>query len=105
MSLFNLTKAIPLGLFDNYAYTDENLRLEKGDQVFLYTDGLTEAEDADNKLYGDNRLLSFVAKQIKLGPRDLIKEVSKDVANHVNGHSQSDDLTMMSIYYYGSKSK
>lgn len=102
---FNLTKAIPLGLFDSFAYTDESLRLEKGDQVFLYTDGLTEAEDVDNKLYGDDRLLSFVAKQTKLAPRDLIKEVSKDVADHVNGHSQSDDLTMMSIYYYGSKSK
>ena len=102
-SFFNITKAIPVGLFQDYNYTEEVMQLAVDDQVFLYTDGLTEAENVNNNLFGDNMLLKVLNKHASEKPNKLIEEVTKAVAVHVNGHIQSDDLTMMSIIYYGDK--
>lgn len=79
------------------------MQLAVGDQVFLYTDGLTEAEDVNNNLFGDNLLLQILHEHACGTPHQLIEEATKAVALHVNGHIQSDDLTMMSIIYYGDK--
>jgi len=103
VSFFNITKAIPVGLFEDYSYTEEIMQLAVGDQVFLYTDGLTEAEDVNNNLFGDNMLLQVLSKHASEKPCQLIDQATKAVAIHVNGHIQSDDLTMMSIIYYGDK--
>lgn len=103
VSFFNITKAIPIGLFEDYNYTEEVMQLAVGDQVFLYTDGLTEAEDVNNNLFGDNLLLQILHEHACGTPHQLIEEATKAVALHVNGHIQSDDLTMMSIIYYGDK--
>ena len=98
---FKITKAIPVGLFEDFAYVEEQIRIEPGDQIFLYTDGLTEAENVTNKLFGDDQLLEVIRKSLDLRPQMLIKETIKAVSLHVNGHVQSDDLTMMSIIYNG----
>lgn len=98
---FKITKAIPVGLFEDFAYVEEQIRIEPGDQIFLYTDGLTEAENVTNKLFGDDQLLEVIRKSPDLRPQMLIKETIKAVSLHVNGHVQSDDLTMMSIIYNG----
>ena len=94
---FGLTKSIPVGLYDDFAFTEESLQLGHHDQIFLYTDGLTEAEDIENNLYGNDRLLQVVRNHAEYMPKKLIEEVNLDVNVHVNGHLQSDDLTMMSI--------
>lgn len=104
VSYFNITKAIPMGLFENYVYTEENIQVAPHDQIFLYTDGLTEAEDVDNKLFGDDLLLKVIGEHASASPRAMIEVVTRAVADHVKGHTQSDDLTMMSISYHGKKS-
>ncbi|MDX9880991.1 MAG: SpoIIE family protein phosphatase [Prolixibacteraceae bacterium] len=98
---FKITKAIPVGLFDDFAYTEESIFVEAGDQVFLYTDGLTEAEDVNHRLFGEDRLLEVLRKNAVSSPKLLIGETIADVSRHVNGYVQSDDLTMMSIIYNG----
>lgn len=98
---FKITKAIPVGLFEDFAYVEESMKIEVGDQMFLYTDGLTEAEDATNKLFGDDQLLEVIRKNAECTPQLLVKETMKAVSLHVNGYIQSDDLTMMSIIYNG----
>jgi len=92
-----LTKSIPVGLFDDYVFTEEKLQLGANDQIFLYTDGLTEAEDVDNNQYGNERLIKQILTHAECLPKKLVEEVNDDVKFHVNGHIQSDDLTMMSI--------
>lgn len=77
------------------------MQLAAGDQIFLYTDGLTEAEDVSNRLFGDDMLLEILREHASGTPYQLIEEATKAVVLHVNGHIQSDDLTMMSIIYYG----
>lgn len=102
---FKITKAIPVGLFEDFAYVEESFFIEANDQIFLYTDGLTEAEDVNNKLFGDDELLEVLRKNADATPQLLIKETIKEVSRHVNGHIQSDDLTMMSIIYNGRSSE
>ncbi|MCX6307450.1 MAG: SpoIIE family protein phosphatase, partial [Bacteroidia bacterium] len=97
VDFIGLTKSIPVGLFDDYVFTEEKLQLGANDQIFLYTDGLTEAEDIDNNQYGNDRLLHEILTHAEYLPKRLIEEVNHDVKAHVNGHIQSDDLTMMSI--------
>jgi sigma-B regulation protein RsbU (phosphoserine phosphatase) len=101
VSYFNITKAIPVGLFDTFLYTEECIQIAPNDQLFLYTDGLSEAEDASDNLFGDDLLLQVISQHASASPRAMIEAATKAVADHVKGHTQSDDLTMMSISYYG----
>lgn len=101
VSYFNITKGIPVGLFDTYAYTEESILMAPDDQIFLYTDGLSEAEDANNNLFGDDLLLQVIGQHASASPRSMIEAATAAVADHVKGHTQSDDLTMMSIIYHG----
>lgn len=102
---FNITKSIPVGLFENYEYSEESIYIEPSDQLFLYTDGVTEAEDIEDLLYGNDQLLKVIRENSALTPRMLIEKVNIDIARHVNGHIQSDDLTMLSIICHGKRSK
>ncbi|HBL73661.1 MAG: hypothetical protein A2W90_14245 [Bacteroidetes bacterium GWF2_42_66] len=102
---FKITKAIPVGLFEEFVYTEESIFIETDDQIFLYTDGLTEAENVNNELFGDDQLIEVLRKNAVSSPKLLIKETMKEVSRHVNGYIQSDDLTMMSIIYNGRNSE
>jgi sigma-B regulation protein RsbU (phosphoserine phosphatase) len=99
--MFEKTSFIPVGLFEDFEYGESNLQFAPGDKIFLYTDGVSEAEDAENRLFGDERLMSIIWKNSDSSPRELIKKMEEGVALHVNGHTQSDDITMMTIVYNG----
>jgi sigma-B regulation protein RsbU (phosphoserine phosphatase) len=102
---FPITKAIPVGLFESFDYQEEVIQIDIGDQIFLYTDGLTEAEDIHQILFGDDRLLKVVHRNSEYPPKQLIQNTAAEVNRHVNGHTQSDDLTMLSIIYLGKNEK
>jgi phosphoserine phosphatase RsbU/P len=104
-NFFSFTNSIPVGLFENYQYKDEYIDVNPGDQLFLYTDGVTEAEDVNENLYGNDQLLKIIRENTDLIPKLLIEKVNNDIARHVNGHIQSDDLTMLSIICYGTGSE
>jgi len=105
VNYFNFTKAIPIGLFEAYDYKEEIVQMQPNDQIFLYTDGLTEAEDKDSNLFGDDQLLETIRQYPDSSPEQMIRNTIKAVARHVNGYTQSDDLTMMSITYFGKDAK
>lgn len=88
---------------EDVQYKKETLQLRPGDKVFLYTDGVTEAENAGRKLYGSDRLLTCLAKAAGEDASEIIGLVKEDVARHVNGHDQFDDMTMMCLGYTGSE--
>jgi sigma-B regulation protein RsbU (phosphoserine phosphatase) len=99
--MFEKTKYIPVGLFEDFDYQELSLQLEDGDKIFLYTDGVSEAENADNKLFGEDTLMNIVCQNAKASPRLLIHRMEEEIAAHVNGYTQSDDITMMTIVYNG----
>lgn len=77
-------------------YKKHEIALEKGDEIFVYTDGVTEATDTENKLFGEDRLkniLSFPHETTE----ELCKIVSADIEKFVKGAEQSDDITMLCV--------
>jgi sigma-B regulation protein RsbU (phosphoserine phosphatase) len=99
VAMFEKTNYIPVGLYENYEYGESSLQLNPGDKVFLYTDGVSEAENSDNVLFGEGNLMKIICENWDSTPRDLIQKIEGDVANHVKGYMQSDDITMMTITY------
>ena len=97
--MFEKTKFIPVGLFEDFEYGELTLQLGHGDKIFLYTDGVNEAENADNKLFGDDNLMGIISGNVNASPRDLIHKMEEAVASHVDGYTQSDDITMMTIFF------
>ena len=101
VAMFDKTSFIPVGLFEDYEYGESTLQFGPGDKIFLYTDGINEAENAENKLFGDENLMSIIRKNTFSSPRELISRMEEGVALHVDGCAQSDDITMMTIVYNG----
>ena len=87
---------IMLGLFDDAEFTDESLVLEKGDGLFLYTDGATEAVDPEHNAYGKERLLQTVS-DTKPDPETLIDTVSGAVTEFEGSAGAFDDLTLIAF--------
>lgn len=94
---------LAIGLFENFEYQGEELRLEAGTRLLLYTDGVSEAETADKDLFGDERLLDTVTRLSveASGPQELVEGVYAAVKSFSNGNEQNDDITIMSIYFDG----
>ena len=90
---------IPLGLIQDYNYQSDSITLKPGYGLFLYTDGLTEAENASKELFGEDRMLQ--ALDPEASPGTLISEMYEAVEKHAAGAEQSDDLTMLAIRYQG----
>ena len=81
---------------DRTKYKKYELTLEKGDEIFVYTDGVTEAADTDNKLYGENRLKTVLSSSCGTA-EDLCRTVRADIDQFVKGAEQSDDITMLCV--------
>jgi len=92
---------VPLGMFCDGQYAVKRLRLEKGDTLFLYTDGLSEARDGSGSEYGVSRLAQLVARQGALSPEALAASCLKEVKAFSAGAPRTDDLTIMVIRRVG----
>ena len=80
---------------EDVPYKEHTVTLHKNDVVFLYTDGVTEAENAKNELFGEDRLLACFANTDGVSAEQMIQTVKKSVDGFVNGHDQFDDITML----------
>ena len=77
-------------------YKKHEIALEKGDEIFVYTDGVTEATDTENKLYGEDRLKNILSST-HITAEELCKIVRADIEKFVKGAEQSDDITMLCV--------
>ena len=82
-------------------YRKYEVDLEPGDAIYLYTDGVTEATDANNVLYGDDRLHAVLEKYKDAAPQVICDEVKRDVDAFVGEAPQFDDITMLALKYNG----
>ena len=88
---------LPLGLFDGLPYKKHSIDCRVGEQLLLYTDGVTEAMDVDGVLYGEERLERLANENYYQHPRMLVDAIRRDVATHALGAEQSDDITIMAL--------
>ncbi|MCM1185758.1 MAG: SpoIIE family protein phosphatase [Lachnoclostridium sp.] len=86
---------------ENVKYTRSRVRLRPGDTIFLYTDGVVEANNEAGKLYGEVRLRQLLSKNTALEPEQLAGEVWKSVRDFQGAAEQFDDITMLIIRYNG----
>ena len=82
-------------------YKELEMRMEPGSKLFVYTDGVPEAENSSEVQYGYDRFLAVLNKNKDSDPRQLLTAVDEDVQKFVQNQSQFDDFTMLCIHYKG----
>lgn len=98
---------LPMGILSGYSYVPQTTTLHRGDVLFLYTDGLTEAENSNHELFGDERMIATLRQfedNVNVPyTHDIAQQQIVTMLNTVNEFvgeaEQSDDLTMLSIRY------
>ena len=103
---FLKTKAnFVLGGMDSIAYQEHSIKLEPGDQLFLYTDGVTEANQNGGELFGEARLLEALNSCCGAVPEETCKNVRKHIDKFVQNVAQFDDITMLAVKFNGKQQK
>lgn len=82
---------------DGISYVEHTVKLQKGDTLLIYTDGVTEASNAQQELFGDERLLAAVKTCSNLSAPDFIKNVRAKIRDFVADAEQFDDITMLAV--------
>ena len=90
---------LPVGLFNDFTYEMQEMVLENGSMLFLYTDGLTEAKNSAHKQFGLDRIMQVLSQSVTLTPTQLLGKMTEEVHAFVEDAEQSDDLTMLAIRY------
>ena len=98
ISTLQMDANIPLGVMD-WDYTRQEIHVGLDSIIFLYTDGLTEAENTTHGQFGEERMLVELEKMADATPRNLIDHISEVIQVFESGTEQSDDLTMLAIRY------
>lgn len=88
-------KGIALGIFDDIELELMELRLNPGDTVVFYTDGVTEATNERDEEYGMERLTALIPGLLRLGAREMIDAIVKDVTAFAGDRPQFDDITLV----------
>lgn len=85
---------------EDFPYQEHVTQLEVGDKLFQYTDGVTEATNVDNELYGMDRLSNVLnAMCLDATPEETLKNVKEDIDDFVGEADQFDDITMLCFHY------
>jgi sigma-B regulation protein RsbU (phosphoserine phosphatase) len=87
---------LPLGMFREAEFSTTRLHMEVGDTLFLYTDGLSEASNAENE-YGVDRVAQLVRQQAGRLPGELISACVADLNAFADPRLQADDVTLLAI--------
>ena len=90
-----------VGGMDDVKYKDYELQLEPGDKLFVYTDGVPEATNVKNELFGTDRMLDALNADSYAPVEELLRNVRKAVSEFTAGAEQFDDLTMLAVEYTG----
>ena len=90
-----------LAAMEGIPYKNYEITIQAGDRIFMYTDGVTEATDSQNRLYGEERLLETLSREDakKLQPKELLSFVRADIDAFVGGADQFDDITMLGMAF------
>ena len=90
---------LPLGMFEGFPYEGQAIELEGQMMLYLFTDGVNEAENTAKELFGDLRLEALLRREASQEPTGIIDATFAEVQRHAYGAEQSDDITVMCIKY------
>lgn len=90
---------LPIGLMEGFLYENESIQLESQSKLFTYTDGVVEAENSNQALYSEEKLLKTLALNNQFGVRRMVNCIVESVSEHVLEAEPSDDLTILIVNY------
>ncbi len=90
-----------LGCVEDFDYQSKRIKLLPGDSLFLFTDGVTEAFNTQDQLYGEERLETFLQSRLACPVEDVVKDSMQEVSAFSAGMIQSDDITYLAISFNG----
>ena len=96
---YKIRAAFVLAGMEGMKYRAGSMMLEPGDKIFQYTDGVTEATNVNNELYGMERLGTILNKVKNGTPHEILPTVKKDIDDFVGEAPQFDDITMLCLEY------
>lgn len=88
-----------LGAMEDIPYKENIINLNNKDKIFIYTDGVTEAHNNDNELFGDERLVNFLNDK-DCSINEAISAIKSRVDKFTGSRSQFDDMTMLMLEYH-----
>ncbi len=89
-----------LSAIGNYEYKSSKIFLKPENNILIYTDGVTEAQNTNKEFYGEERLINLLNEKIQT-PKEIIETIRADISEFSNGASQFDDITMVDVKYLG----
>jgi phosphoserine phosphatase RsbU/P len=89
-----------LGMFDSASFPSRALHLHKGDILVVYSDGLTDAENQQGEVFGEERLLRIIQQEATLGSHALEQKLLKAIEEFTQGMPQTDDITFVIVQKY-----
>lgn len=102
---FECKPNIVMGVMNGINYSSCEIQLNKGDTIFLYTDGITEALNKNEEFYGEIRLRDKLNSIADISAENILTEVKSDVVLFSNEEPQADDITMLALKYKGFNAK
>ena len=99
--LFRDKHGFVIGGMEGIRYKEYEIRLEPGAKLFVYTDGVPEATNAGQELFGTDRMVTALNKRPDASPQDVLKNMRQAVDEFVQDAEQFDDLTMLCLEYKG----
>jgi sigma-B regulation protein RsbU (phosphoserine phosphatase) len=90
-----------VGAMEEAVYKDYEFTMKPGDKLFVYTDGVPEATDAENKMFGTGRMIEALNTDPTAEPHKILENVQLAVNDFVKDAEQFDDLTMLCFAYKG----
>ena len=99
--LYRDKHGLVIGGMDGIRYKEYELQMEPGAKLFLYTDGVPEATNAENELFGTDRMIEALNEDTAAAPDQILKNVRSAVDAFVQEAEQFDDLTMLCVEYKG----
>ena len=103
--LYKTKHGIAIGAIEGARYSEYRMQLQPGDRLFLYTDGLPEATDAADEMFGMRRLLDVLNENTQCSVTETLVHMKEAVREFVDGAEQFDDLTMLCLEYKGRKTE
>ncbi|MCK5004815.1 MAG: serine/threonine-protein phosphatase, partial [Candidatus Aminicenantes bacterium] len=88
---------IVLGCLENFPFTEERIKMEKGDILLIYSDGITEAVNEDDDEFGESRLEDIIMSNPGNSSNELVDKTINSVYSHAGNLDQMDDMTLVVI--------
>jgi len=88
-----------VSLMDEMTFKEHSFVIKPGDCIFVYTDGVTEAQNADGELFGEDRMEEALNKYKDCGIREVVTGMKESIDEYVNGATQFDDITMLAFLF------